>query len=138
MLAVPWLSRGVPWPCPVVSRGLSRGPVLAVPWCPVVLQETRRQGDGKDCRAGPWRTGLAVGVVWGPRWSFWRVFTKKMLSRGVPWLSRGCPVHGVWSRGPVVPWSTGEMSSGRSKNAFVFDFLFAFGRLVGDIGWFSV
>ena len=32
----------------------------------------------------------------------------------------------------------GEMSSGRSKNAFVFDFLFAFGRLVGDIGWFSV
>jgi hypothetical protein len=32
----------------------------------------------------------------------------------------------------------GEMSSGRSKNAFVFDFLYAFGRLVGDIGWFSV
>ena len=32
----------------------------------------------------------------------------------------------------------GEMSSGRSKNAFVFDFLFAFGRLVGDISWFSV
>jgi hypothetical protein len=33
----------------------------------------------------------------------------------------------------------GEMSSGRrSKNAFVFDFLFAFGRLVGDIGWFGV
>ena len=32
----------------------------------------------------------------------------------------------------------GEMSSGRSKNAFVFDFLFAFGRLVGEIGWFSV
>jgi hypothetical protein len=32
----------------------------------------------------------------------------------------------------------GEMSSGRSKNALVFDFLFAFGRLVGDIGWFSV
>jgi hypothetical protein len=32
----------------------------------------------------------------------------------------------------------GEMSSGRSKNAFVFVFLFAFGRLVGDIGWFSV
>ena len=32
----------------------------------------------------------------------------------------------------------GEMSSGRSKNGFVFDFLFAFGRLVGDIGWFSV
>ena len=31
----------------------------------------------------------------------------------------------------------GEMSSGRSKNAFVFDFLFAFGRLVGDTGWFS-
>ena len=30
-----------------------------------------------------------------------------------------------------------EMSSGRSKNAFIFDFLFAFGRLVGDIGWFS-
>jgi hypothetical protein len=30
------------------------------------------------------------------------------------------------------------MSSGRPKNAFVFDFLFAFGRLVGDIGWFSV
>jgi hypothetical protein len=23
------------------------------------------------------------------------------------------------------------------KNAFVFDFLFAFGRLVGDTGWFS-
>jgi hypothetical protein len=32
----------------------------------------------------------------------------------------------------------GEMSSGRSKNAFVFNFLFAFGHLVGDIGWFSV
>jgi hypothetical protein len=32
----------------------------------------------------------------------------------------------------------GEMSSGRSKNGFVFDFLFAFGSLVGDIGWFSV
>jgi hypothetical protein len=32
----------------------------------------------------------------------------------------------------------GEMSSGRPKNAFVFGFLFAFGRLVGDIGWFSV
>ena len=31
-----------------------------------------------------------------------------------------------------------EISSGRSKNAFVFDFLFAFGRLVGDTGWFSV
>jgi hypothetical protein len=31
----------------------------------------------------------------------------------------------------------GEMSSGRSKNAFVFDFLFAFGRLVGDTRWFS-
>ena len=30
-----------------------------------------------------------------------------------------------------------EMSSGRPKNAFVFDFLFAFGRLVGDTGWFS-
>jgi hypothetical protein len=30
-----------------------------------------------------------------------------------------------------------EMSSGRPKNAFVFDFLFAFGRLVGGIGWFS-
>jgi hypothetical protein len=32
----------------------------------------------------------------------------------------------------------GEMSSGRSGNGFVFDFLFTFGRLVGDIGWFSV
>jgi hypothetical protein len=32
----------------------------------------------------------------------------------------------------------GEMSSGRSKNAFVFDFLFAFGHLVGDLGWFGV
>jgi hypothetical protein len=32
----------------------------------------------------------------------------------------------------------GEMGSKRSKNAFVFDFLFSFGRLVGDIGWFSV
>jgi hypothetical protein len=32
----------------------------------------------------------------------------------------------------------GEMSSGRSKNGFVFDFLFAFGRLLGDIGWFNV
>jgi hypothetical protein len=31
----------------------------------------------------------------------------------------------------------GEMSSERSKNAFVFDFLFAFGRLVGDTGYFS-
>ena len=80
----------------------------AVPWCPVVLQETRRQGDGKEYRAGPWRTGLAAGVVWGPCWSFWRVFTKKMLSRGVPWLSRGVPWHGAWSRGPVVPWSTGR------------------------------
>ena len=30
-----------------------------------------------------------------------------------------------------------EISSGRPKNAFVFDFLFAFGRLVGDTGWFS-
>jgi hypothetical protein len=28
----------------------------------------------------------------------------------------------------------GEVSSKRSKNAFVFDFLFAFGRLVGDTG----
>jgi hypothetical protein len=27
-----------------------------------------------------------------------------------------------------------EISSGRLKNAFVFDFLFAFGRLVGDTG----
>jgi len=52
--------------------------------------------------------GLAAGVVWGPCWSFWRVFTKKMLSRGVPWLSRGVPWHGAWSRGPVVPWSTGR------------------------------
>jgi hypothetical protein len=32
----------------------------------------------------------------------------------------------------------GEMSSKRSKIAFVFDFLFSFGRLVGDTGWFSV
>ena len=31
-----------------------------------------------------------------------------------------------------------EISSGWSKNAFIFDFLFAFGRLVGNIGWFSV
>jgi hypothetical protein len=31
----------------------------------------------------------------------------------------------------------GEMGSKRSKNAFVFDFLFAFGRLVGDTGRFS-
>jgi hypothetical protein len=30
-----------------------------------------------------------------------------------------------------------EISSKRSKNAFVFDFLFAFGRLAGDTGWFS-
>jgi hypothetical protein len=30
--------------------------------------------------------------------------------------------------------SGGETSSGRSKHAFVFDFLFAFGRLVGDTG----
>jgi hypothetical protein len=28
----------------------------------------------------------------------------------------------------------GEMSSKRSKNAFVFDFVFAFGHLVGDTG----
>jgi hypothetical protein len=28
-----------------------------------------------------------------------------------------------------------EISSGRPKNAFVFDFLFAFGRLVGDTGY---
>jgi hypothetical protein len=32
----------------------------------------------------------------------------------------------------------GEMSSKRSKNAFVFDFLFAFGRSVGGTGWFGV
>jgi hypothetical protein len=34
----------------------------------------------------------------------------------------------------------GEMSSKRkrSKNAFVFDFLFASGRLVGDTGWLGV
>jgi hypothetical protein len=32
----------------------------------------------------------------------------------------------------------GEMSSKRSKNAFVFYFIFAFGRLVGDTGWFGV
>jgi hypothetical protein len=31
----------------------------------------------------------------------------------------------------------GAISSGRPKNAFVFDFLFALGRLVGDTGWFS-
>jgi hypothetical protein len=31
----------------------------------------------------------------------------------------------------------GAISSGRPKNAFVFDFLFAFGRLLGDTGWFS-
>jgi hypothetical protein len=30
-----------------------------------------------------------------------------------------------------------EISSERPKNAFVFDFLFAFGRLVGDTGCFS-
>jgi hypothetical protein len=30
-----------------------------------------------------------------------------------------------------------EISSGRPKNAFVFDFLFAFGRLVGDTRWLS-
>ena len=30
-----------------------------------------------------------------------------------------------------------EISSERPKNAFVFDFLFAFGRLVGETGWFS-
>ena len=31
-----------------------------------------------------------------------------------------------------------ETSSGRPKNSpFFFDFLFAFGRLVGDTGWFS-
>jgi hypothetical protein len=30
----------------------------------------------------------------------------------------------------------GEMGSGKSKNAFVYDCLFAFGRLVGDIGRF--
>jgi hypothetical protein len=32
-----------------------------------------------------------------------------------------------------------EISSGRPGNAFVFvfDFLFAFGRLVGDTGWFG-
>jgi hypothetical protein len=29
-----------------------------------------------------------------------------------------------------------EIEAGRPKNAFVFDFLFAFGRLVGDTGWF--
>ena len=32
----------------------------------------------------------------------------------------------------------GEMSSKRSKNTFVFDFIFTSGRLVGDTGWFSV
>jgi hypothetical protein len=30
-----------------------------------------------------------------------------------------------------------EISSGRPENGFVFDFLFAFGRLVGDTGGFS-
>jgi hypothetical protein len=30
-----------------------------------------------------------------------------------------------------------EISSGRPKNAFVFDFLFAFWRLMGDTGCFS-
>ena len=30
-----------------------------------------------------------------------------------------------------------EMSSGRTKSAFVFDFPFAFGHLVGGNGWFS-
>jgi hypothetical protein len=31
-----------------------------------------------------------------------------------------------------------EVGSGRSKNAYVFDFLFGFGRLAGDTGWFNV
>jgi hypothetical protein len=45
----------------------------------------------------------------------------------------------VWSTKVVVGQVLGgdEMSSGRPKNAFVFDFLFAFGRVVGDTGWVS-
>jgi hypothetical protein len=59
-----------------------------------------------------------------------------------PEAAGGCEAHErgrVGSTKVVVGQVLGgdEISSGRPKNAFVFDFLFAFGRLVGDIGWFS-
>ena len=73
---------------------------------------------------------------------------------GVAGRASGAPRSGGWVRGARegAGWVLGrprtkvvvgqvlggdEISSGRSKNAFVFDFLFAFGRLVGDTGWFS-
>jgi hypothetical protein len=69
---------------------------------------------------------------------------------GVAGCASDAPRSGGWVRGAregagwgdhkvVVGQVLGgdEISSGRPKNAFVFDFLFAFGRLVGDTGWFS-
>jgi hypothetical protein len=66
--------------------------------------------------------------------------------RGAAGYSSYAPRSGGWVRGAreggrvgstkavvgQVLLGGGEMSSGRSKNGFVFDFLFAFGRLVGD------
>jgi hypothetical protein len=53
----------------------------------------------------------------------------------------GLWVRGAWGGGGRIG-STKKvvMSSERSENTFVFDFLFAFGfgRLVGDTGWFGV
>ena len=61
-----------------------------------------------------------------------------------PYAAGGCEAREgrrVGSTKVVVGQVLGgdEISSGRPKNAFVFvfDFLFAFGRLVGDTGWFS-
>jgi hypothetical protein len=39
--------------------------------------------------------------------------------------------------GQVLGGDGDEISSERPKNSFVFDFLFAFGRLVGNTGVFS-
>jgi hypothetical protein len=52
---------------------------------------------------------------------------------GSSWVGQGGGGHGVV--GQVLGGD--EISSGRPKSAFVFDFLFAFWRLVGDTGWFS-
>jgi hypothetical protein len=51
---------------------------------------------------------------------------------GTGWIDQGGDEAGA-RRG-------GEKSSKQSKNAFVFDFLFEFGCLIGDMhtGWFSV
>ena len=77
-------------------------------------------------------------------------------------VQSGCRGYGVAGRASDAPRSGGWVRGAREgagwvdqggdgtgarrwrdelrkvENAFVFDFLFAFGRLVGDIGWFSV